>query len=101
MYAEGGRRHRWVMPYAEGGPRRLADAVTEPSRPERDRSTCLCYADGLAYAEGGRQRSPLYAEGIHTPRVFIRRCHGPDVRRRPQYLAVGVRHGRRCSEPFL
>ena len=40
MYAEGGRRHRWVMPYAEGGPRRLADAVIGPSRPERDRSTC-------------------------------------------------------------
>ena len=64
VYAEGGRRHRWVMPYAEGGPRRLADAMTESSRPERDWRTCSCYADGLVYAKGGRRRIPLYAEGV-------------------------------------
>jgi hypothetical protein len=66
-YAEGGRRHRWVIPYAEGGPQRLSDAVSEPSRPSRVRSTCMCYADGLGYAEGGRRRIALYAEGLVGP----------------------------------
>jgi hypothetical protein len=68
------------MPYAEGHPRRLADAVTGPSRPEREWRTRRHYADGLLYAEGGRRRIALYAKGICTPRITLGRCPGPDER---------------------
>jgi hypothetical protein len=42
------------------------------------------YAEGLVDAESSPRRSHLYADGIGTPTVVLRRCPGEAVRRRPR-----------------
>jgi hypothetical protein len=49
--------------YAEGGRRRISNAMTAPGRPRLPGHVSTNYADGRQYAEGGRRRMTSYTDG--------------------------------------
>lgn len=99
LYAEGSPRRSTSIRrrplYAEGGRRRMSDAVTAPAGLQRARPRVHLIRRGLVYAEGYRRRISVYAEGFHTPTAFFVGYPGAPLRRRHRPLAVGVGAGRR------
>jgi hypothetical protein len=87
--------------YAEGGRRRISNAVTAPGRPELPGHVSTHYANGRQYAEGSRRRMGSYAEGNSTPMTTLAGCPGGPLCQRHRNLAVGVGVGRRHLCPFL
>jgi hypothetical protein len=87
--------------YAEGGRRRIRNAVAVPARPKLLGHVSKAYADGRQYAEGDRRRIGSYAEGNTTPTATLAGCPGGPLRRRHRHLAIGVGFGRRRLGPFL
>jgi hypothetical protein len=102
LYADGSPRRslhiRRLFSAAEGGRRRIRDAMTAPARPRPAGLRVPHVRRQPLYADGHPRRIWVYGEGIQTPMVFL--VEWPGAPPTPTAPTFGRRRRCRLSAPF-